>query len=209
MQRARKAEDKQERRQAILAAGWQMFRTMPYAGITMNAIADTAGLAKGTLYLYFTTKEALFATLYGEQLESWLNDIDACLDSTRSSAEFARYICTSLRQRHDFLRLAVILHPILEQNITREQILSLKQLIIQRLIKTGVLLEIRLRLAGGEGARFFLHLNALIVGLYQEAYPAPQVQAVLEANQITFFNIDLFHELEDMLVRLLNSAPRA
>lgn len=209
MQRARKAEAKEERRQAILASGWQMFQSMPYAGITMNAVADAVGLAKGTLYLYFPTKEALFATLYGEQLAAWLDDIDSWLEMPRTTDDFAVYVCDSLRQRHDFLRLAVILHPILEQNVMPEQILALKQLIMQRLLQTGALLEKSIGLAGGEGARFFLHLNALVVGLYQEAYPVPQVQAVLDANGITFFNIDLFHELRDMLLRLLNSAPKA
>ena len=54
-QRARKAEHKEERRGAIMAAAHEMYRDTPFAQITMAAVAERAGISKGTVYLYFVT----------------------------------------------------------------------------------------------------------------------------------------------------------
>ena len=68
--RARNTEDKQQRRQAILDVAWALFQETSYAAVTMNGVAERAGLAKGTMYLYFKTKEELFLTLQIAQLQS-------------------------------------------------------------------------------------------------------------------------------------------
>ncbi|MFQ3649888.1 MAG: TetR/AcrR family transcriptional regulator [Gemmataceae bacterium] len=51
---------KAQRRDDILAAAARVFARHGYAGTEMQAVADEAGLAKGTLYLYYEGKEQLF-----------------------------------------------------------------------------------------------------------------------------------------------------
>ncbi|MBZ6413324.1 MULTISPECIES: TetR/AcrR family transcriptional regulator [Methylobacterium] len=48
------------RRRRILEAGMGLFSGLPYAAVHMDAVAAAAGVAKPTLYRYFSTKEALF-----------------------------------------------------------------------------------------------------------------------------------------------------
>lgn len=48
------------KRQAILATAARVFADNGYPGTDMQAVADAAGVAKGTLYLYFPSKEDLF-----------------------------------------------------------------------------------------------------------------------------------------------------
>ena len=43
----------------------------------MDRIADSSGVAKGTLYLYFRTKEALFLALYVERLRAWYGELES------------------------------------------------------------------------------------------------------------------------------------
>jgi AcrR family transcriptional regulator len=53
-QRARSEMAKSEREDSILMAAEILLRQSGYDAMTMQAVATAAGLAKGTLYLYFT-----------------------------------------------------------------------------------------------------------------------------------------------------------
>jgi len=65
----RKQHEALQRRRSILAAARQVFRDRGYAGATVAQIAQTAELATGTLYLYFTGKDALYIELLSEGYE--------------------------------------------------------------------------------------------------------------------------------------------
>ena len=58
-QRAIQAEDKQERHHAILDAAERLLLRSPERIANVAEVADEAGLAKGTVYLYFPSKEEL------------------------------------------------------------------------------------------------------------------------------------------------------
>ncbi len=51
----------------ILIGARDVFLTQGYDGASMGEIARVAGVSKGTLYVYFDSKEALFAALVREQ----------------------------------------------------------------------------------------------------------------------------------------------
>src|SRR4029077_14558604 len=51
------------RRAAILAAALEEFTARGYEGARLDDVAKRAGVAKGTIYLYFADKEALFQEL--------------------------------------------------------------------------------------------------------------------------------------------------
>ena len=65
----RKQHEALQRRHSILAAARQIFRLKGYAGATVAEIAQAAELATGTLYLYFTGKDALYIELLTEGYE--------------------------------------------------------------------------------------------------------------------------------------------
>ena len=60
--RARKVEP-ETRRQAILDAALAVFAERGFEAARLDDVAARAGVAKGTLYLYFRDKEALFEEL--------------------------------------------------------------------------------------------------------------------------------------------------
>ncbi|MBF6135033.1 TetR/AcrR family transcriptional regulator [Nocardia otitidiscaviarum] len=71
--------DKQARRRDILEAGRAELRAGGLAGMQMRQVARRAGVALGTVYTYFATKEALYATLYAEALDRMLADVERAL----------------------------------------------------------------------------------------------------------------------------------
>lgn len=58
--RARCPEAREQRRNAILGAASRIFADLGYGATEMDRVALELGLSKGTLYLYFANKEALF-----------------------------------------------------------------------------------------------------------------------------------------------------
>jgi AcrR family transcriptional regulator len=74
--RPRKA-DPAARRQAILDAALTVFAERGFEAARLDDIAARAGIAKGTLYLYFADKEALFEALIRSAVDPILARLDA------------------------------------------------------------------------------------------------------------------------------------
>jgi AcrR family transcriptional regulator len=63
VRREQRGELKAERRAAILAAALDEFSARGFAAARLDDVAARAGVAKGTIYLYFRDKESLFQEL--------------------------------------------------------------------------------------------------------------------------------------------------
>lgn len=202
--RARRQEDKQARRMAIIEAGRRVFHEHPYEAITMATVAARSGLAKGTLYLYFATKEELFLDLTLTELDQWLDQLDKGLDTGLKGRKISRLLIRTLRPRRDLLRLLSILHAILEKNVGDATLLAFKRSVLARVEGTGARIEHALPfLRSGEGARLLFRIYALVVGLWQVAVPGPVVARALEDPSVRTMRIDFFGALGEMLDALL------
>ena len=66
-----------ERREAILAAALDEFSARGFAATRLDDVAQRAGVAKGTIYLYFRDKESLFQELVRAMLSPLVGVIEA------------------------------------------------------------------------------------------------------------------------------------
>jgi AcrR family transcriptional regulator len=84
----------------------------------MAEVAACSGLAKGTLYLYFETKEELLLALLKDLLDDWFDELDAELAASGAwDLEWAAVLlCTALDHQHTLIRLLPIAVSILEHN---------------------------------------------------------------------------------------------
>lgn len=73
--RARTQQKKNLRRETILEEAKELFSTQDFRHIRMEELAKKCQIAKGTLYLYFSTKEEVFAELFLRKLDAFFNDI--------------------------------------------------------------------------------------------------------------------------------------
>jgi AcrR family transcriptional regulator len=73
---------KAARPQEILAAALSVFAEKGFAVARMEEIAQRAGISKGTLYLYFDSKEALFKALLRETVSARIGEISAIIEKT-------------------------------------------------------------------------------------------------------------------------------
>ena len=70
-----------ERRDVILAAALDEFSARGFAATRMDDVAKRAGIAKGTIYLYFRDKESLFQELIRTMLTPVVGSIEALRDA--------------------------------------------------------------------------------------------------------------------------------
>jgi AcrR family transcriptional regulator len=84
VKRARTDEAKDARRQALLDAALDEFFERGFTAARTHDIAKRAGLSKGTLYLYFDSKEALFAELIESLTSPHLTHIEEIADNATS-----------------------------------------------------------------------------------------------------------------------------
>ncbi|WP_257457515.1 TetR/AcrR family transcriptional regulator [Archangium lipolyticum] len=207
-QRARKEEDKEARRRQLLDAAMALYQGSSYAEVKMADVAERAQLAKGTVFLYFPTKEALFLALLEERLFAWFARVEEALsrgESRWTGARVARTLAESLEGEESLTRLLARLQTVLEQNVTEEQVRGFKERLLEAVVRAGALVEKRLAfLKAGEGVRFFLQVHALVTGLRQMADLAPVARAVHEAApHLEPLRVDFTRELTDSLTTLL------
>jgi len=72
---ARRQREKEERRAAILGAAEKVFASKGVALATMDDIAHEAELSKGTLYLYFDSKDELFLEIAVRAVREVLDEL--------------------------------------------------------------------------------------------------------------------------------------
>lgn len=109
------ANNHDSKRRRILAAALRLFARQPYQAVTMDRVAQDAGVAKGTLYLYFSSKEALYLGILTDGLESIAMRYQSSVDPGADVAErLRRAIDVSIRfygEQRDFLRLIATEEP--------------------------------------------------------------------------------------------------
>lgn len=64
-------QEKKSKENYIMEQALKMFETMEFSEITMSALAKKCKIAKGTLFLYFPTKETLFAKILYKEYFEW------------------------------------------------------------------------------------------------------------------------------------------
>jgi TetR/AcrR family transcriptional regulator len=101
IRRTRKELLSEWRQHEILEAARRIFARLGYAATNVEGIAREAGMAKGTLYLYFASKEEVFAAVLGSGLESL---IDKTNEGMAAATTFASQLTVFLNLRMEYLQ---------------------------------------------------------------------------------------------------------
>jgi AcrR family transcriptional regulator len=204
--RARTDAQKHLRRHDILQVARTLFALDSFDAISMDKVAAACRLAKGSMYIYFRTKEELFLSVLEEELQAWFATLAAELEKQPvfTAAALAQTLCTTLETRTTFTRLLAILHTKLEHNIGPERLLQFKDALLQYMQQGGQNLERKAPfLKQGQGMLLLLHLDALVIGLQHLADPSPAVQKLLQLPHLAPFRISFATHLRMAVPNLL------
>lgn len=149
--RARTAEQRDDRREAILAAAEQLLMDVGYQSFTMTLLARRAKLAKGTAYLYFPTRNALMIALFARKFSDWRDMVMGGLRPGIDEAKLVKLFFDSSTRDPLFLELATRLTSKIESQEPAETVADIKrannEVIVPVVAKLADALGIKKRIA--------------------------------------------------------------
>ena len=188
-QRARSDAEKFEREESILTVAETLLRQSGYNGFTMQGVAEATSLAKGTLYLYFKSREALVLGVYERLFDRWIERLFSFKPKLTGIDAFCQDFSLHYADDRLFTQLAALAPMLLESKISLDVHIKNKRALAQRVKK----------LAG-------------ITCRYQEMSPVESQKLVWRlltiaagASQITAQPIGIENELSEDVKLFLNS----
>jgi AcrR family transcriptional regulator len=206
--RAYSDEAKQAREDKIISAAETLLMEKGYYAINMDQVAQAAGLAKGTVYLYFKTREELFLTVFERQGTIWLNEIQQALSGSMlndSRDALADLLVRTLARRPLLTRLVALSTIIFEYNLSIERAREHKLWIYGNLTRIGEQIDAAFSLHPGQGAVVLLQMFIIVAGLEGFAHPSPIMAQVYE-KEPTLTKLDFEVELKRLLLVVLKAS---
>ncbi|TSA41686.1 MAG: TetR/AcrR family transcriptional regulator [Betaproteobacteria bacterium] len=195
------------RRDALLDAAMKLWMAHPERIVSVAEVAQAAGVAKGTLYLYFTSKENLllaaherhvagfFSALMARASQAESMDVDDMLALTRAH----------IVEVPPFLPLAMLVAGLLHNGATPEAAAAFEQRMAERLRLAGEALCRHFPLPdAGASVRLLMQSYGLILGLWQLLGKGPC--ACVESAVADLLHPDYDTELEAALRALWQGA---
>jgi AcrR family transcriptional regulator len=204
--RAMDDEAKGARRLAILEVASHLLDETPYAGLTMSQVAQAAGLAKGTLYLYFKTKEEIYLELLVGEFVAWMTAIsEGCPgDEAGIAAHISRTLCAQPR----LIRLLALQHAQLEAAVDAGAVMMFRRRLRDAMLPCAEALEAALgKLGPGDGFRLLIWTHAAAIGLIPLGAPSATTARAHRAMDLAMFRLELEPELAMLIEAMLVGWP--
>ena len=164
LKRARTNDEKYFRRTQILDSAELLFEEVGYESFSMANLAKTAGVVKGTLYLYFRTREEVFLTLYNQSLARWSEVFLSRLKSAMSDHDYACALYETAMADGSFVPLLARLEHVIEHNVSIEKLVESKRSFIQRVGFITNATESAISLNQTQAAEVVRTMGVLLVG---------------------------------------------
>lgn len=178
MKRARDPAQKLARRVQILNAAVDCYLENPGQLPSAADVAHRSGVAKGTVYLYFKTKEEMFLAVFSDRLEQLLAGFESLTPERPLAEQIPQRLMSFFESEPVFLPLASKLHAILEQNLSADSLYKFKRQLCQLLATSGRNLDKKFAYPAGHSERALLHSYAAVTGLWQMLYWPAQLAKV-------------------------------
>lgn len=181
-QRARQPAQKEQRRNAILAAAADLLADVGYDAVSLTAIADRAGLSKSNLYRYFESREEILLALLADDVVGLTEEVEeelAPFAGTGDREAVVRVLVAAWVERQRLCQLVSVLSSVLERNLTERPVVDFKLRVLG--LNRRIVNALHAALPGlpVERCATFLRLGgALAAGLWPLANPSSVVARV-------------------------------
>ncbi len=196
-----------QRREEIVAACEQLYRTMSFKDITLKEVSNVTSFSRPTIYNYFQTKEEIFLALFEREYERWNADLEEILDSDEkySEQQLAELIAKSLERRAQLLRLLSMNNYDMEENSREELLASFKRAYGESLQNFRMILEKHCSwLSGADIQQIMYVFFPFMFGIYPYAeVTAKQKEAMTEA-EVDYKYQSIYEITYNCLTRLLS-----
>ena len=194
------------RREAIVNACEQLYRTMSFREITLKEIGTLVPFSRPTIYNYFQTKEEIFLALYEREYDRWNEDLSAVLAERErmTGSELAERIAASLAKREQLLRLLSMNNYDMEANSRQELLTAFKRAYGRSMELMRALLEKYRPQMSAEEIRGFLYIfYPFLFGVYPYAAVTEKQRAAMREAGVDFAYQSIYELTRGCLIRLL------
>ena len=205
--RAYSESDKQQRQQIIIEAAQHLLTEKGFYAISMDDVAKQAGLAKGTVYLYFKTKEELFLAVFEQLARAWIDEVMGAvaeLDEPTSPEKVVGLLVDSIKDKELFTRLLAIKQILIEHNISFERAHTVNVWLHHAMEALDRLVATKLGFSTDVPLHLIPRMYLLVTGLDGLARPSSVSQQVYDAEP-SMRALDFETELRNLLLAILNS----
>lgn len=180
-QRARSAEQKEQRMTEIKDAARSQFHARPYHEITLTTIAEELSWSRANLYKYVTTKEEVFLSLAADERNAYYQAlIDAFPEGAHPGHPDAAQTWSDVVVAHrDWFRLHAILFTLLEQNSSFEKLVAFKKGHFDRIGEVERHVCEALGVPVANFNQLMAAINYFAMGIASDCCGTPRVQAAL------------------------------
>jgi AcrR family transcriptional regulator len=213
LQRARSAEAKQQREQAILDAAARLGAERGIRQVTLTDIAQAVGMHKSAMLRYFETREQIFLKLTAAGWHDWSADLRGRLSRLEPGAApglVAEAFAETLTARPMFCDLLAQAPLNLERNVSLDSVHSFKLATLEEVAAITAELT-RLRgLTEQQSVDVIATATSLAGALWQMATPGPEVQALYRSDpRLAHAVVDVGPRLTRILTSLLEGLHSA
>jgi len=163
--RARSLEDKSFRRQQILDAAAALFQEVGYEGFSVALLASKAGVVKGTLYLYFKTREEVFLALYDQSLNRMSEAFITQLTPGMSDRAFCELLYDVAFGDSLYVPLQARLEKVIEHNVSIDSLIASKRHFLKQVDRIAAATATAIDLDHAQSTELIKTLGVLIVGV--------------------------------------------
>lgn len=213
LRRATDSAQKERKRSAIIAAARDLYSRATGELPSAAAIAEHAGLAKGTVYLYFKSKEDIFLALVDDEFSALLGDSAAGLHDLIARpvvTDLIDYFVSSyvqwLQRRPLLLDLASISHGALARGATVDELRAMKGSLARNVNRVAKSIAQLTEASVADANALLISTYALSVGLHQTLDYSPAEVEVLNDPQFASLRPDFFPLLRSALTQLWSGA---
>jgi AcrR family transcriptional regulator len=179
-QRARKPEEKEVRRRAILQAARDLAREVGPIELGLNELGRRSGVSKPNIYRYFESREEILFRLYVVELIDVITALEARLRPGLDIPAVATILAREHLSRPLLCQLGGMVASILEHNISADTIAAVKTELLSMLPRAAAALRRSLPWLSEADAIFALQsIELQLAALWPAANPSRAAREVL------------------------------
>lgn len=191
------------RRQEIINACKQLYKTMSFKEITIKEIANYTSFTRPSIYNYFETKEEIFLAILEQEYGLWVEELEkVCAESEKLTKEqVAKALASSLENRALLLKLMSMNHYDMEANSRMERLIDFKKAYGASLTVVKKMLEKFCK--DVDSSAFIYNFFPFIYGIYPYAVVTEKQKEAIEQAGIDYHYYTIYELAYSCALKLL------
>jgi len=195
------------RREEIIAACEELYKTMNFKDITIKEIGNVTSFTRTSIYNYFHTKEEIFLALLKREYELWINSLKQAMaeHETMTKDEFAGMLAHSLEERAQLLKIMSMNHYDMETGSRPEHLAEFKVVYGESLhtVMAG-LNKYFPDMTASEKQNFVYTFFPFMFGIYPYTFVTEKQRTAMEEANINYVFMTIYEITYNCARKLLN-----